>query len=310
VKGLNVHERIKMERFQDLVNNPDVFAFARRVITDSYIDCAPGFEAAMQSLLQKAFDALEAAGSDQPRFHHTIVMLRDELFRKQDESFWFNRLYKHYKRDLKPQYRYQNLRGWLSGEQVLDLGCGDGLTSLALSRQGFKVYLTDVLDYRDPAAKPLPFTPMRDSKTIPYPGRHFDMAIVFAVLHHVEADDFFPLLEELHHSCHQVIVEEDCYAIPEMDGLGDVLERDEQLRVFMTLPLEEQLRYLMFVDYFANAITQGLPEMDLPFNFRTVREWHEVFTDRGFRVQATRVMGFQKGFFNRSCHVWFLLETK
>jgi hypothetical protein len=48
----------------------------------------------------------------------------------------------------------------------------------------------------------------------------------------------------------------------------------------------------------------------MPFNFRTVGEWHELFANRGFDVQGTRVMGFQKGFFNRSCHVWFLLEAK
>ena len=305
-----MHEQIKKERFQDLVNNPGVFAFARRVLTDSYTDCVPGFEDAMQSLLQEAFDSLSAAGDNQDRFNHTIITLRDDVFRKQEPSFWFNRLYKRYKRELKPQYRFRNLQDWLSGKQVLDLGCGDGLTSLVLSQQGFKVYLTDVLDYRDPAAKSLPFAPMTDSQTIPFRGKCFDMGIVFAVLHHVEAEDLVPLLDTLHQTCRQLIIEEDCYAIPaELDGLPQVLDRDEQLRAFVALPLEEQLRYLMFVDYFANAITQGLPEMDMPFNFRTVREWHELFADRGFCVQETRVMGFQKGFFNRSSHVWFLLEA-
>lgn len=305
-----MHERIKKESFQDLVNNPDVFSFARQVLTHSYIDCVPGYETAMQSLLQEAFGALVAAGTDLDRFHRTIVALRDEVFRKQDQSFWFNRLYKHYKRELKPQYRFRNLRSWLSGEQVLDLGCGDGLTSLEIFRQGYEVHLTDVLDYRDPAAKSLPFAPMTESTIIPYPGKYFDTAIVMAVLHHVEAQDLLPLLDGLHQACRRVIIEEDCYAVPpNLDGLAQVLASDEQLRAFMALPLEEQLRYLMFVDYFANAITQGLPEMDIPFNFRTVQEWHELFADRGFCVQETRAMGFQRGFFNRSCHVWFWLET-
>lgn len=305
-----MHEGIKKESFQDLVNHPLVFNFARQVLTESYVDCAPGYEAQMRALLQQAFSALEAAGSDRDRFQQTIIDLRAQVFRKQDPSFWFNRLYKHYKRELKPHYRFRNLQSWLKGEQVLDLGCGDGLTSLVISQHGFQVSLADVLDYRDPAAKSLPFAPMSDTQAIPYPGKHFDSAIVMAVLHHVEARDLFPLLDELQQASHLVIIEEDCYAVPmDLEGLDPVLERDVHLGAFMALSPENQLRYLMFVDYFANAITQGLPEMDMPFNFRTVQEWQELFAVRGFRVQETRVMGFQKGFFNRSCHVWFWLES-
>jgi hypothetical protein len=77
----------------------------------------------------------------------------------------------------------------------------------------------------------------------------------------------------------------------------------------MTLAPQDQLRFLMFIDYFANAITQGLPQMSMPFDFRAVEEWWAIFEAQGFRVQETLVMGFQKGNFNRSCHVWFVLDA-
>jgi hypothetical protein len=131
-----------------------------------------------------------------------------------------------------------------------------------------------------------------------------------AVLHHVAPAHLCPLLAELRRVARRVIVEEDCYAVPDdLDDLAEALARDAHLREFVALPVEDQLRSLMFVDYFANAITQGLGQMDMPFEFKTVREWQSLFAAQGFRVQKTLILGFQKGNFNRSCHVWFVLDA-
>jgi hypothetical protein len=50
--------------------------------------------------------------------------------------------------------------------------------------------------------------------------------------------------------------------------------------------------------------------MNMPFEFKTVKEWHERFTAQGFSVHKTLLLGFQPGHFNRSCHVWFILDRK
>jgi hypothetical protein len=107
------------------------------------------------------------------------------------------------------------------------------------------------------------------------------------------------------------MVEEDVYLLsPDLPGLDEALAKDPDLASYVDLPAGTQLRFLMFIDYFANAITQGLPEMDMPFNFRTLSEWWTLFGENGFRITETRLMGFQPGFFNRSCHVWFLLDKE
>jgi SAM-dependent methyltransferase len=303
-------DSIKPESFQGLFQYPQVLAFAEKVITQSYVECAPGAESAMRELMRQAFSALALASRNEQAFQAAVARVAAEVFHKPEPDFWFNRLYSRYKREFKPPDRYRQLREWLQGETVLDLGCGNGLTSAVLHQNGYQVYLTDVLDYRDEAAKALPFERMTDPQVVPYPGRHFDTSLVFAVLHHVVAPDLLPLLAELHRLSRRVIVEEDTYLLsPGLEGLAEALGRDAMLREFTAMPLEDQLRYLMFVDYFANAITQGLPQMDMPFNFKTVSEWQALFAAQGFSVRRTLIKGFQPRYFNRSCHVWFILDA-
>jgi len=301
---------IKSESFQTLFHNPPVVAFAQRVITQSYVECAPGQEDAMRDLLGRAFAALSGASHDAAAFQAALVRVSTEVFRKPEPEFWFNRLYRRYKQEFKPADRFRQLRDLLVGETVLDLGCGNGLTSAIVRQHGYQPYLTDVLDYRDPQARNLPFAPMTSPHRLPYPGQHFDTGLVFAVLHHVAAADLLPLLGELRRACGRVIVEEDTYQLPPADSeAAAALRRDTMLREFAALSLDDQLRYLMFIDYFANAITQGLPQMEMPFNFKPVSEWQALFAAQGWVVRQTLVKGFQPHYFNRSCHVWFVLDA-
>jgi SAM-dependent methyltransferase len=305
-----IADQIKTESFQTLFRNAPVVAFAAKVITQSYVECAPGEEAAMRDLLGRTFAALAGASGDEGAFQAALTRVSAEIFRKPEPDFWFNRRYRGYKQDFKPADRFRQLREWLAGQTVLDLGCGNGLTSAIVRQHGYQPYLTDVLDYRDPLARDLPFAPMPGPHHLPFPGQHFDTGLVFAVLHHVAAADLLPLLGELRRACGRVIVEEDTYELhltqPETAA---ALQRDAMLREYAALPAADQLRYLMFVDYFANAITQGLPQMDMPFNFKPVGEWQTLFTAQGFRVQETLIKGFQPHYFNRSCHVWFILDA-
>lgn len=305
-----MNENIKKEQFQDLFHFPAVVDFSKKVILKSYPECTPGYEFEMKDLLERAFSMLTAAKEDPEQFQAAVSSLNREVFRKQESDFWFNRIYKHYKRILKPQYRYEKLKDLLQGECILDFGCGDGLTSLILQQHGYRVSLCDVLDYRDEAALALPFSQMIDPGRIPFSDRSFDTAIIMAVLHHVENSDIHPILSELKRTSRRLIIEEDSYEVPEnLEGLEEVLARDELLSEFIHLPLESQLRYLMFIDFFANAITQGLFQMDMPFNFRTVNEWQSLVAAHGFHLQKILPLGFRARQFNRSCHVWFLFDS-
>jgi SAM-dependent methyltransferase len=301
---------LQHESFYDLACQPYILAAARRILAESYRTAAPPeYAQQVQRLVETAFHLLGDTVGDERAFRQAVVELRREVFRKPDADFWFNRVYADYKRHVKPGHRLQRLLPLLRGPRLLDFGSGDGLTSLALQQEGFEPYLTDVLDYRAPEARHLPFQPSADPASTAYPGQVFDNAVLFAVLHHVALDDLLPLLGSLRRSVRRLVIEEDCFGVP-----PDLAQRPhpacdrEQLALFQSLSAPDQRRLLAFIDYFANAITQGLPEMDMPFNFRSVPDWQRLFGEQGFRVEETLLMGFQAGLFNRSCHVWFVLE--
>ena len=65
---------------------------------------------------------------------------------------------------------------------------------------------------------------------------------------------------------------------------------------------------LALIDFFANAIAQGIPEMNMPFAFKTVSEWERVLLQNGFRVTRRIVAGFEPGRMHKSCHVWLVCE--
>jgi SAM-dependent methyltransferase len=304
-----VYDDVRKETFRHLVRRPNILAFNRQVILQSYTECAGSQADEMESLLERTFQLLLESAADPHRFDRAMSFIHFEIFRKEDPDFWFNRLYKHYKRYLKPRYRFDKLRAWLAGTRLLDFGCGDGLLSRLIQDNGYQVSMCDVLDYRDQQALALPFRRMADSRSIPFPDHSFDTALLMAVLHHVETNDLLPLLTDLRRVTRRLIVEEDTFDLPpDLDGLPEALSRDDHLRDFIGLSVEDQLRSLMFIDTFGNVIAQGLAQMDIPYNFKPLGEWLALFQAQGWQVVQTLPMGFQANQFNRSCHVWFVLD--
>ena len=134
-----MHENIKAESFRQLLGNSQILDFTQEMLTQSYVECAPGHEYAMRRLMERAFNTLVDSRQDADCFEAAVASLVSEIFTKQEPGFWFNRVYKYYKREIKPYRRFKNLSPLLAGKRILDLGCGDGLTSLALQQSGYQV---------------------------------------------------------------------------------------------------------------------------------------------------------------------------
>jgi len=90
--------------------------------------------------------------------------------------------------------------------------------------------------------------------------------------------------------------------------LAETLKTQPLLRTFLSMPLEVQHQVLVLIDFFSNAIAQGIPEMNMPFEFKTVTEWQQVLVRNGFRVNKTVLAGFEPGRMHKSCHVWLVCE--
>ena len=306
-------KNVQTETFQDLLQNQTVYPLFKTILSESYIECAQmyldgKYVEPMKALLDDCFGRLEENRDDINHLRGAVLTIISQVFCKQDNDFWFNQLYRHYKRNVKPQKRFEMMKPYVLGNNILDFGSGDGLFAKEFADHGYSVLTTDVLDWRDDCAASIPFVPMSSICRIPFPDNSCDTITVMAVMHHISEDSFAGVFGELRRLGKRVIIEEDCYSVPMRTDFMPMIQKDTQFQRFIMLTPEDQFRFSMLLDYFANAISQGVIEMNFPFEFRSVSDWEKIFRENGFKVQNTILLGFQKGNFNRNCHIWYVID--
>ena len=62
----------------------------------------------------------------------------------------------------------------------------------------------------------------------------------------------------------------------------------------MLLSYQDQLHVLSLHDFVDNAFAPGIPDMNFPFQFKTIPEWHRVLVEHGFDVRHTVLIGFKR----------------
>ncbi len=294
------------------LRNPTVVEFVRASVKAGYREFFGAYSDDVCGMVDHAFDRLsrsQSDGVDPGELVKVTSALLDDTFRKSDPSFWFNRTYHHYKTQIKPEADFQRLQKLLPGRKVLDYGCGSGYLSARLAKGGYEVFTTDVLDYRYAEARHLPFVQMTSSTDISYPDDSLDVAVVLAVLHHINPDDLPRVIQRLRKIARYALIKEDTFGLPEkIEGLAESLKTQPLLRSFVAMTPGVQQQVLALIDFFANAIAQGLPEMNMPFEFKTVTAWQQVLLQNGFRLNQSLVAGFEPGLMHKSCHVWMVCE--
>ena len=305
-------ENIDKESFNSLLGNSVVVNFVKKVRLRDYWQCTQEQQKEVTTVYEKAFDLLIKNRNDPTKFKEIINYIIYTLFKGNDPNFWFRKFHDNYSLKLLYKEReFENIKDYIKGDTILDMGCGEGYLALKCSQEGYTVLTTDVLDYRTHAVKHLPFKLMTDPSTIPYPNNSTDTALIFYVLHHISADssNLRKILKELKRVSSRVIIGEDVYGIP-LDNVefNKVIENDDLLQEFILLSKEDQLKVLMLNDYLINAFVKGIPEMNFPFQFKTIPEWNTCFTENGFKVVKTILIGFKRGK-NRNCHALFIVDS-
>jgi SAM-dependent methyltransferase len=296
----------------DTLRNPTVVEFVSAAVKAGYSEFFDAANGRVCAMVDGAFVQLaqsQQGGTNPAHLAKVTTELLEHTFRKVDRSFWFNRGYHQYKTKTKPETDFQQLQKLLPGERVLDYGCGSGYLAARLAKAGYKVFTADVLDYRYKEAQRLPFVQMASPTDIPYADDSADVVLVQAVLHHINPDDLPLVLRRLGKISRHALIKEDTYGLPDhLEGLAEALKKQPLLRRFVAMPLAMQHQVLVLIDFFSNAIAQGLPEMNMPFEFKTVTEWQQVFLSNGFKINKTVLAGFEPGRMHMSCHVWLLCE--
>lgn len=281
--------------------------FTLAVLEKSYKSHFPAYASDVRAILEDVCKYLLAADNGS-ELYQAAEEVHARFFTSEGDGSWFSEGYSAYKSQRKPVQDFNNLADAISGSTVLDFGSGRGHLSALIARAGFDCYTTDVMDYRGPEAGHLPFRRMASPVDVPYADDMFDSAIVKTVLHHVDEPDLIPLLINLRRVARRLIIEEDTYAVgaaPLGAAAGQI-----ELTEFNKLDERDQFRVLVLIDFFGNAVAQGLVDMNFGCQFKRVSEWHSLFDSLGFRVVDTDVVGFRPGNIHKACQVRFVVDRR
>jgi cyclopropane fatty-acyl-phospholipid synthase-like methyltransferase len=242
-------------------------------------------------------------------------------------SIWFNEFteaYQNYKHNRKLTNRLKQLQPFLDGNSYCDIGCGGGDLIVFLKKnypQFTECAGIDVLDWRTDSFKEeinfqmLDFTQPDVKSSVRY-----DTLTCLAVLHHVgntnqEISIFLKNIRTAINSNGKLIIEEDVilphYQTDSNDDyreqLNELVSHQPLFAEFLTLEEEEQRAVIILIDFLANCLSVGVPDMAFPCGFKTINEWIGIFKKNNYNVEEVRIQGFVEGNFNRSPHVFFVL---
>lgn len=170
------------------------------------------------------------------------------------------------------------VRPFIVGNSLADIGCGDGMVAWHLRDCAKKIILADVHLYLDDRIQ-FPFYSYSEGEPIPF-SDIMDTTLLLTVLHHSEN----PV--RLLHDTHRVTRRR---AIV-IESVFDVDRKPEHpVSILRKLDRERQFKYQTFLDWLYNRVFHdGVP---VPFNFNTPTDWVRIFNETGWQVEHKMDLG-------------------
>jgi len=242
------------------------------------------------------------------------------------ESIWFpeyQEAYVQYKHTNKQEKRDAILFPNIVGNSLVDIGCGGGDQVADLQTRHpealTRVAGIDILDWKTPGLA-IDYHVRDFSQSGTTSPEQYDTGMLLAVLHHVgntnqKQATFLTGAKTAVRK--RLLIEEDVLItagdlartdIPGLEEIEELRVEQPQLDQYLELNLETQKATTSLVDLLSNSLSVGVPDMAFPFGFRTLGDWVDQFTVNGFKLSRIQILGFQKGNFNRQCHVLFILD--
>lgn len=186
------------------------------------------------------------------------------------------------------------VRPFVCGSNLLDLGCGDGRVGLCLSDGGRSVSLADIIDYRHTDCSALHFHLMADSSKLPYGDAAFDTVLLLTVLHH-SSNPLSLLREAARVTRHRLILIESVFGI-HSNGESDPSSLCDSFPAgvsgFYNLTDTEQLAYCAHIDWVYNRVLHT--DVNMPFNYNTPAGWDREAESLDLRSMEFKVLGFDQ----------------
>ncbi|MBI2446377.1 MAG: methyltransferase domain-containing protein [Parcubacteria group bacterium] len=163
---------------------------------------------------------------------------------------------------------YENIKQWIMGDRILDLGSGAGDVGEKIKTKMDKnVVLADTNNFNKAS---LPFL-LYDGNKLPFGDGSFDTVLLITVLHH--ASNYTNVLGEARRVASRIIVIETIYG-------GETASE-----------LNENLNRTIFLDWFYNRVLLNY-DIDIPCNFATEQEWRARFNNFGLVMVYSRKIEF------------------
>lgn len=294
------------------LQDKEVVEFTKKTLLVSYDGFFPDHKKEINDMVTEAVFLLQESQKikqDVEAVYRIADYISKAIFKKGDFHFWFNKGYKDYKFKIRSKEDYKIIRNDIRGPNVLDFGSNGGHFALELFNNEYNVFTTDVLDHREPEAKHLFFSKMSSPVNIPFKKNSFNTVIVKTVFHHIEDKHLIKILHKLNQITERLIVKEDIYGI-NGNLKKEITGNKELLIAHRKLTKEQQLKYLVLMDFFGNVVAYGISDISLPFNFKTINEWKEMFQKYGFMVKKNMITGFEITKMHASIQAWFILDKK
>jgi SAM-dependent methyltransferase len=190
----------------------------------------------------------------------------------------------------------EQIRPFLRGNSLLDIGCGNGLITHLVRNQFKHIECLDVVQYL-PEHLGLTFTPYKEGEPLPI-DRTFDTVLLLTVLHHA-IDPVALLKMAWGATSKRLIIIESVVGIHKVETSVkyDLLNSSD----------EDQVGYAAFVDWFYNRVLHN--NVPVPYNFTTPERWLSVFLQHGMRLIHTVHLG-QDIDIGPEYHILFVLEKE
>jgi len=249
-------------------------------------------------MIETAISLLKIELTEKKKQHQSLFTIlsyiNDNIFKINNKSFWFNKIYSTYKKSTRPKLEYLQIKSYILGKKVLDFGSGIGSLALELKKRKYSMLTTDVLDYRMQEVKNIEFKKMINPTTLNFKDNVVETVVIKSVLHHIDREYLVDVLHELKRVAKRLIIEESVFFKTKNIQANEKAKLQPSFKKFLSFTPHEQYFALLLIDFFTNALAFGKPNMNLPFAFNSIEDWESLLTKEGFTIKNIEILGFER----------------